>query len=432
MRFWLLILAMLGCAESEYTVSPQDPSAAAPGEVPAAAPLPEQAVEEAAPVRWLPLTERSASFQGQVTEDQSTVQESFWIGEGATTAMADYLFVVDDSVSMANILDSFHRGFEGLSDSDAFPANAKIAVMNMTPADPDNLRRRHPVVPFRSQAALSPGFLRLVDSAGIHRFNQAALLSERLEPLEHEGCSAWFSPDATNAQGEPCLLAHTQLVLGRSVAEAGLVSFAQLLQKSRGRPLFREGAAVSVIFVSDTHGPGFRPGQPDSFMEEQFDELVGLQPGYSQLRTMVEATQLVASFRVHAIAPERECSEPWMDWIDPVYFEAARAGEGVSADSCTTTDYSQVIRSIAERGAEIQSSVYPLTVTHGVQPVEVESVLRGGRPIGWTMSPSGRALVVDEEMASSKEEITVRYRVGRPARPKTSGAQSLESARQAR
>lgn len=432
-----LLLALLACAQSDYAVSPQSPvdgrtvasgvSAAdvqltVQEEVPAVAP----------PERWLPLTERRASFRAEATEDKSKFQESFWFGEGATTAMADYLFVIDDSVSMENILDLFNRGFEALSDSNAFPANARIAVMNMTPAHPDNLRRRHPVVPFRAHAIPGPGFVRLVDSAGIQRFNQAALDLDRAEFMEYEGCEAWFSPKDTNAQGSSCLLAHTQLGLRRSVAEAGLISFAQLLQKNRGKPIFREGAAVNVVFISDTHGPGFRPGQPDSLMDESFEELKGLQPGFAQLKRMVEATQLVSSFRVHAIAPESECSEAWMDWLDPVYFEVARDGEGVSADSCSTTDYSEVIRSIAELGAEIQSGVYPLTLAEGRQQVEVDSVLLGDTPISWTMSPSGRALVVDEEMASSKEEITVRYRIGRAAKVRGSRAQSLESARQAR
>ena len=138
------------------------------------------------------------------------------------------------------------------------------------------------------------------------------------------------------------------------------------------------------------------------------------------------------SFRVHAIAPESECSEPWIDVLDPVYFDVAREGGGVLADSCTTTDYSGVIRSIAELGAEIQSGVYPLSLAEGRQQVEVESVLLGETPISWTMSPSGRALVIDDKMASEKQEITVRYRVGRPARVTAPRAQSLEPSRQAR
>jgi hypothetical protein len=438
MGSWTILLAFLGlgCGHSEYAVSELQTAPDVPIEGTSAVQQPAEPAAQAAAKpaeRWQPFKHHgsSASFRAETTEDKSTFQESFWFGEGATTAMADYLFVVDDSVSMENILDSFHQGFEALSESDAFPAHARIAVMNMTPADPDNLRRRHPIVPFRAHADRSPGFLRLVDDYGIERLNRM-IVDRGAEPLEYQGCASWFSPKEKNAQGVPCLLAHTQLALRRSVAEAGLVAFRQLLLKHRSAPVFREGAAVNVIFVSDTHGPGFGVGEPGSVMEEAFEELRGLQPNYAQLKRMVEGGQLVSSFRVHAIAPETECSEPWMDSREPVYFEVAREGGGVIADSCTTTDYSQVIRSIAELGAEIQSGVYPLSLVDVGQKIEVEAVLLDDIPVSWTMSPSGRALVIDEDMASSKAEIKVRYRVGPSARVRPLNAQPLERSRQAR
>ena len=428
-------MVFFGCGQSEYEVSGLQAAPTAAVQPAPVDQLPEMAAAQPAtePVeRWRAYEHAgsSASFRAEATEDKSKFQESFWFGQGATTAMADYLFVVDDS--MGNILDSFHRGFEALSKSDAFPAHARIAVMNMTPGDPDNLRRRHPVVPFRAHAVPSPGFLRLVDSDGIESFNRLAPHSPWAEPLDLGGCRAWFSPKENNAQGVPCLLAHTQLGLRRSRAEAGLIAFGQLLLKQRGTPIFREGAAVNVIFVSDTHGPGFGLGEPGSLMEESFDELKGIQPNYAQLKRMVEGAQLVSSFRVHAIAPETECSEPWMDLLDPVYFDVASEGGGVIADSCTTTDYSEVIRSIAELGAEIQSGVYPLSLVEKGKKIEVESVLIGETKVSWTMSPSGRALVIDEEMASSKEEIKIRYRVGRSAKVVGPSGQSLERSRQAR
>ena len=126
-----------------------------------------------APPVWkkVELNQRAASFLVEEGSDHTSVQESFWVGDGATTGMADYLFVVDDSVSMANIIESFSRGFERLSASDVFPVNARVAVMNMTPANPSNLRRRHPVVPSRAGVEQSPGFIHLIDADRIKAYN---------------------------------------------------------------------------------------------------------------------------------------------------------------------------------------------------------------------------------------------------------------------
>jgi hypothetical protein len=205
----------------------------------------------------------------------------------------------------------------------------------------------------------------------------------------------------------PCLLAHTQLSLHRSVAESGLVSFRQLVEKSRRGGLFREGAAVNVVFVSDTHDPGFGPAEPESFMEEAFDELVALQPSFEEMKVEVAHRHLVSSFRVHAIAPKSECSEPWMQDLDPVYFDVATAGGGVIADVCTTTDYSGLIREIGRLGSEIQVGVFPLA--QGVGALEIDEVLVGGESVPWTLSSSGRSVVVGGEMSGAKETIRIRY-----------------------
>ncbi|MDP6935444.1 MAG: hypothetical protein QGG40_21160, partial [Myxococcota bacterium] len=71
---------------------------------------------------------------------------TFSFGDGARTPVADYLFVVDDSVSMEMVLDKFRAGFVALADSDVFPEDARIGVMNTTPADYETLRAPHAAV----------------------------------------------------------------------------------------------------------------------------------------------------------------------------------------------------------------------------------------------------------------------------------------------
>ena len=164
---------------------------------------------------------------------------------------------------------------------------------------------------------------------------------------------------------------------------------------------------MNVIMVSDTHDPGFAPATSEGRREVGFQELLAIQPTYAQLKAMVEEQQLVASFRVHAIAPRSDCSEPWIEDLDPAYFDVAEASGGVMADICDVDDYSEVIRSIVSRGAEIQTGVFPLSVGRG--KATVDAVLIGDQEVPWTLSPSGRTVVVETDLTGRRDALRIRY-----------------------
>ena len=130
----------------------------------------------------------------------------------------------------------------------------------------------------------NPGFQRFVDRQGIELFRE--LLPEDKRYLYAlDGCGPTFGPDERNEQGIPCLLANTQIGLLPTRVEAGSVALAQMLETSAGQ-MFRPGAAVNVVFVSDTHDPGFFPFRDDERSYELFEDLLALQPTLAELEEL--------------------------------------------------------------------------------------------------------------------------------------------------
>jgi hypothetical protein len=368
--------------------------------------LPETGQPDALGWRPLPQGSHGATAAWRHPQAPDLRLETFDLSAGMTAPMTDFLFVVDDSVSMRHVLERFQKGFASLAASSAFPAGSRLAVMNTMPASYENLSRPHASVSHSHMMRRSPGFLRLLSGSSIERF-RATAPDDIVERFNDEGCARWFTPDATNAQGTPCLLAHTQVALVGSRVEAGLHAFKQLLMKREGRALFRPGAAVNVIFVSDTHDPGFLPSE-HSRQAQDLDDLMAEQPDFEELRELVLADNLVASFRAHAIAPEFECVEPWAR-LGPAYFTVAEAGAGVTADICTLEDYAPVIAQIAQQGGVMQEPVVHL----GRRAAEVEAVRIGGRPVGFSMDPDHRVLLLDGVLPAKSERLQVLYRLQR-------------------
>ena len=185
-------------------------------------------------------------------------------------------------------------------------------------------------------------------------------------------------------------MAHTQLSLTRVGAEAGLIALHQWLKKTAGEARFRPGAAVNVVFISDTHDPGMSAA-----------DLEVLQPTVSELLDLVEEDETVASFRLHAIAPETECSE---SFTTQSYFQAAEATGGVTADICTATDYASIISEIAQTGALTQAPVFAL----GYAADTVHSVTLDGAPVRYTLEADGAAIRLMDS-PSRRGMLRVRY-----------------------
>ncbi len=326
-------------------------------------------------------------------------RETFELGGGASTSVADFLFVVDDSASMQTVVDRVRAAFRDLGTGTVFPTDARIAVMSTLPADLTNLSVVHPAARHRGRNRLAPGFVRLVDNTGISRFLGVAPEAQKARFAEAGCASGWFTPAEANAAGTPCIIAHTQLSLDAVMVEAGLTSFGQLLERHGDEPLFRPGAAANVIFVSDTQDPGLGVDDPS------LASLVAARPDFVALSELVDRANTVSSFRVHAIAPELQCGEGWAHLGD-VYQQAARASGGETLDMCTASDYRGFIEAIAREGAVVQRPVLALGRPLADAIVEID-----GERVGWAPSPDGRALTIDRALGDDVAKVTVTYKV---------------------
>jgi len=344
-------------------------------------------------------TDHDASAAVRAWEDpvQGVRVEEFRFGRTEQTPVADFLFIVDNSSSMENVIDRVRRGFETLAKDNPFPAKSRIAVMSTLPAKEFDRRRPHRAVRSSSMLAHDPGFMNLIDGRRIATYRR--LMPEIADRFAQDGCDeAWFGPTDVNSAGVPCIVAHTQTGMRDVRVEAGLTALKQILLRDGDEPLFRPGAAANVIIVSDTHDPGASPRKQDIM------ELVQMRPEYAELQALVDKNSTVASFRIHAVAPKTVCSENWSE-IGPVYFDAVEASGGRSVDVCTAEDYSTLIRDIAQSGSVPTRAVFPL----GKRAREVEYVEIDQIDVPFRVSERGDVVLLDREIPVDSSRVKVHY-----------------------
>jgi len=378
--------------------------------------------EDPETLKWEESTVESAhGGADQVWTETSTglVREQFGVGANVSTHVADYLFVVDNSVSMGSLLELVRSGFASIGDGEVFPKKTRIAVMNTLPANPDREKRLHPAVKHSVGLARSPGFMGFVDGPRIAKFRKMAS-PEMAERFSEDGCSPWFRPTQTNENGVSCLVAHTQVELAPTAVEAGLTAFGQFLAANTGTATFRTGAAINVIFVSDTHDPGMKLEAVKAEKRAAVEALIEDRPTYADLLELVELDHEPASFRLHAIAPmgkeatdlaegnhQTPCGEAWFG-IEPSYFNAAMDSGGVMADICEIEDYGPIIERIARDGAVMANPVFSL----GHSTASVQSVTVNGERVAWAPTADGRGLVLDGDLENMSGSLEVVYRPG--------------------
>jgi hypothetical protein len=331
--------------------------------------------------------------------EDGTRREIFAFGGDATSRLADYLFVIDNSCSMDGIQAKTRAGLASLVGGGTFPAGARIAVMTTMPADPKDLSKPHPDVAGVAANALAddPGFLRLTTAATIAAYRAKAPAGV-VARFARKGCdAAWFAPDAKDADGQSCFLGATQTGNTCLNAEAGLTAFGQMLAKTKaaGQTLFRPGAVANVIFVSDTHDPGVDSAS-----------LRAMRPTFAKLRATAQAQDGISGFRIHAIAPVQKCSGE--EVYDRAYYAAADASGGVKADSCTATDYRPAIAQVAQTGSAPQIPVFALSKT----AAKVVSVVVDGKPTtAYALELGGRVVRIDALTSTAKHSIEIVYGV---------------------
>jgi hypothetical protein len=272
--------------------------------------------------------------------------EKFIVGEDRKQDLVDYLFVMDNSCSMGEIITKTTAGFAEVvnSSDDVFPKKSRISVMSTMPADPNDLSKA--LTDSYNGVEKEPGFLALVDEDRIASYRND--VPSKAKKWKLDGCDAWFEPSEKNANGDSCLTAHTQQSYECINHEAGATALAQFMEKQGNKRTFRKGAIVNVIFVSDTHDPGSKN-----------KDLLASRPDADKLIEAIEESNSVAGVKFHALAPESACTGEGM--YDLFYYDLVGFTQGVKADPCKTNDYTKPIADIVESSSTVENPKFVLS-----------------------------------------------------------------------
>ena len=289
--------------------------------------------------------------------------QKFVYGNDVKPIVADYLFVWDNSVSMVKYSQKVAVGLAGIP-RESFPESSQVAVMStMAAADPfADLLDPHPDINRKDYTCIEqePGFLALVDSSAVRRYKSCAGLRPdyvakyAMNPCDH----GWFKPFETNANGDRCFAAALQSAFHGVGCEAGLYAVEQMIQRQKGKPLFRDNAAVNIIFITDE--------QEGCFASETRGERSTAQ----RLSEIISSNSRVVSVKLHGIVP---AAFPTNVRSDKGEIEAS--GGVFIPMTQDRSDYRDVIQKIVESRVDIASAEFKLPDgTKGVKSVIVDGV----------------------------------------------------------
>ena len=291
--------------------------------------------------------------------------------------VVDYLFVVDNSVSMKSILKHTQAGFLSIAEEGVFPNKARIGVMST--ATPE----------VKTATGKQAGYLSLVTKESI-------AAGSRSTKATHPGCGAWFEPNEKDAMGQSCLVSATQFNLPATGYEAGMTAL-ELMLRNQAQPLFRKGALVNVIFVSDTHDPGAGNNRE---LQAKADA-----HSYEKFKELVDRGNEVSSLKFHAIAPlTARCSAEGT--YDFSYLRLVDASSG-EKESCDLNDYKEFIGRMVE--ASKMAENLPFGLPDDVK--QVVSVHVGDESFPFSVDDDGKVLTVEGlgERDLDSYDIKVRY-----------------------
>jgi hypothetical protein len=289
--------------------------------------------------------------------------KKFAFGRSVKPVDADYLFVLDNSVSMVKYSQRVANGLAAIP-KDAFPESSKLAVMTtMVAADPmaTNLVA-HSDINRTDYACIDkePGFLELVNSDSLTRFRSCSgVRGDHLTKYALEPCKGqWFTPFEQNGSGQRCFSAAIQNPFSPVGCEAGLLALEQMLKRKGQTPLFRSNAAVNVIFVSDE-----QEGCKAAETRGEFSSA-------SKLVQMIKTNSSTTSVKFHGIVP-LSVSQGTRRYTDEI---TATGGVVIPMDQ-DRADYRDVIQRIIESKVDQISSQFDL----GEIATEILSVEVGGQ-----------------------------------------------------
>lgn len=301
---------------------------------------------------------------------------------GATPPPNDFVFVVDNSRSMRPLIEKFVNGFEKLSAED-YPKDARLSVMSTMIAMPDDFSKPMEASSItsgicaeagKSQQTVGqqvtheikvlssePGFLKFIKASETNAFAQSINAYKLFEGNSNRhGCtfshseirtnyftsplcaSEWFSPSDKNSAGQSCLKSAMLNISGLSFVEAGMTAISQMMEKNRSNPLFREGASVHFVVISDTHDPGFE--------DESGLIAMPVPPSFQKIDAAVRGNSKVSSVKLHGVVPFAKCPSGGTGGEETYgfsYLKEIKASAGIQKDSCVANaDYKQIVNQI--------------------------------------------------------------------------------------
>ena len=271
--------------------------------------------------------------------DVTAKSQVFSYGVAAKADVADYLFVLDNSSSMIDDSKGVSDGLAAIA-KEVYPASTRFGVITTMAARLDDLTQPHQDIVKYPCIEKEPGFLGLVNSKSLKNFldcpddahlpvapavlkppvvaqNDPGYAAYILEHAKYNAyrlflnykkygtpasraafypmaaCDdAWFDPFATNTAGKRCFSAALQNPSYGTGCEPGLLSLLQTIQAQGGKRLFRDNAAVSIIFISD-----------EQLGCSSVETTSGL-PSADFIKAAIFANSRVSSVTLHGIVPE--------------------------------------------------------------------------------------------------------------------------------
>ncbi|MEI6833364.1 MAG: hypothetical protein WCL28_05170 [bacterium] len=296
-------------------------------------------------------------------------------GKDIKPSVADYLFVLDNSVSMGDDATKVGQGLAAIA-KETFPESTRIAVMTtMAAADPYAASLvAHADIDVYACINREPGFLSFVDKASVDAFNSCDPPAKYANKYVKTACEfGWFKPFDVNSAGDRCFTAALQNSFHAVVCEPGLLALEQLLKRNQGKPLFRENAAVSVIFISDE--------QEGCTSSETLGDIsnAGAATTASRLKDEIFKNSKVLSVKFNGIVPNKYKPKPPAK--EPLFYvDVINAVGGKAFDiKSPTADYNSMIEQLIQAKVDNTASEFSIPATaKKVTGVEVDGVVTSG------------------------------------------------------
>ena len=297
-------------------------------------------------------------------EDESDQVLRLRYGSGVKPRVADYLFVMDNSVSMDNEAAGVAASLSKIS-KETFPESAKIAVMTtMAAVDPTaaSLNTHNDIEKYVC-IEKEPGFLDFVSADAVKQFSQCG--TEKKSAYSKSVCAEkWFSPYDVNSSNQRCFEAALQSPRFPVGCEPGLLALKQILARNSGKSLFRENAAVNIIFVSDE--------QRGCKLADTKNSNVSAKDMATTLKDAIYANSKIASLKLHGIIPPPNEVDQGNLWYRDVIAHFSGYSTEISASGA---DYSGLIEKVIQDKVEIKSSDFVLpSDAKGVIRIEIDGV----------------------------------------------------------